>query len=309
MRKSVIVKSLIVLTIAIIVIIIVLNYVKNEEEKRLQDGSNVRDDDSKINNVEVNGVVKYVNTKSEYYLVKSVIEEYFIDSDNIINYNSISNSEFFNLFSNVYTNEYSLDLNNIKEKISKSGCTTVRIDKLYRVLFENGPMHYFAYGYAINEEKNIKEEFSMIVLVDNFTENTAILLEDYMKDHNYLNIELNSEISMIQSKVENDNKYLSKHITEEEYVSDMFNEFRKDCLYYPERAYRNLTDIIKEKEFNSYDEFKKYIDDNTRKILLMEFGTYLRESVDGKTVYMCSTTDGEIYTFYTDSVMNYKVEF
>lgn len=300
--------NVIAILLVLLVFLLIIFFV-NKNRLESQDGSDVVDEPyySSDPSVQNNGIVDKISTRSEFFLVKRVIEKYYLLSLDLFNNPEDANirKNFFNLFSSEYIKEYELTENNISEKISNSECNSVRIDDIYVVRSDEAPNMYFVKGLAINIEKQISEEYTVIVMIDVNNSKAAILLEDYVNAHQYNNITIGQEISIISNQLINDNGYYYENVSENEYVTYMFEEFKNDCIYFPERAYNNLSLETKNNRFPNLDTFKNYISSNMRSIILLKLASYIKLE-DG---YKCMNEEGEYYMFKTEGIMDYSVNF
>ena len=98
------------LIIIIIVSVILYNIVKNYRVQKEQDGSDVKDDPYKGNELEEQGVLFNLDSKGEYYFVKRVVEKYFLYSKYIQEYDEFPISQFSSMFDKKYLEKYNVYL-------------------------------------------------------------------------------------------------------------------------------------------------------------------------------------------------------
>lgn len=211
----------------------------------------------------------------------------------------------YNLFCQKYIEEYSITLDNIVDKVSKSECDSIYVNEIYKADFIENPTMYFVNGLAVNVAKQKSETFNMIVIIDKNTEKAGIILYDYMEKFGYNDVKVGDSVNLIQTELNNENNYYTEYITELDYVEDIFNEFKYLCIYYPEYAYEKLDKSVKESNFSNYEEFLNYVTQNKENIFTMDFGSYVRNT-DG---YKCITESGKEVYIKTNGIGNYKILF
>ena len=299
---------IIIIVIVLLVSVILYNIVKNYRVQKEQDGSDVKDDPYKGNELEEQGVLFNLDSKGEYYFVKRVVEKYFLYSKYIQEYDEFPISQFSSMFDKKYLEKYNIDELNVKEIADKDGCTSIRIDKIYVTNFVSKPTEYIVWGSAINEKDKKIRSFTMMIK-DNNTENYSILLDNYLEDYGLDNVNVGSKVPLIEEEVTNDCRFINTNESEDEYIEDIFEEFRKDCIYFPERAYNHLSSETKSEKFESLDDFVNYVNNNYSKIFSSTLENYVTETLEGVRRFSCTTTESELIVFDISSIIDYKVSF
>lgn len=301
-RKMLIIVSLIIILILVIILIVKYNQLNSQDGSKVEDAPIYTEDQ-----VENQGKVALLETRSEFYMVRRVIQKYYTFSQYLLEEpNSVDNKQnIYSLFCQNYIEEYSITQDNIIDKASKSDCDSVYVSEIYKADFIEKPSMYFVKGLAVNVAKQKSEKFNIIVIIDKNTEKAGIILYDYMEEFGYNDVKIGDSVNLIQNELNNDNTYYTEYITELDYVEDMFNEFKYSCIYYPEYAYEKLDENVKESKFSNYEDFLNYVTQNKTDIFTMNFGSYVKNT-DG---YKCITESGKELYIKTNGIGNYKVLF
>ena len=101
------------------------------------------------------------------------------------------------------------------------------------------------------------------------------------------------------------NEYIPTYISIQDMVKIYLNDYLFYMRYNPEKAYELLDKEYKEKKFNSFEDFKNYINNLKKETIKLE--KYSQKTINGYRVYTAYDTKGNVFIFKTDGVMQYRV--
>ncbi len=317
------VKKLIIFLI-IIVLIILIAFVIYRNRGKLFHGIEVAEDNYVY---EEKPGLQRVNIRNNYYIVKNNVTKFYTEYINAYNiedgYKIIDEDvkktieqqqkkcaeKLYAMLDKQYIEDNEITNENILSKLGKIGASEINITDMY-VSEKNIRMSaYLVYGTLRNKKTSEISEFSMIVKVDSANKTFSIFMKDYVEKH-YNNIKEGNILQIDSSKTieKNDhNTYEYKHISDSEYVDDLFNQYKEEILFNPELVYSKLDEEYKNKKFDSLEAFIQYTKNNIRQNVVMSLNEYKKENEDGYTRYVCLDKNGNSYIFSEESVMNYTL--
>ena len=168
---------------------------------------------------------------------------------------------------------------------------------------------YFIKG-TLRETKSEKtSDFEIIIKADMLNKAFKVYLDDFISENN---IEETVKNIKIEENIEaNDiNVFGYEVISDEEYVKDIYSQYKNNIVYNRKEAYSCLEEQYKQKRFPTIDEFNKYIANNAKEILMSKIVSYVKESneKDGGSKYFCIDNNGMYFIFKEKSIMNYTVQ-
>ena len=101
------------------------------------------------------------------------------------------------------------------------------------------------------------------------------------------------------------NEYIPTYISIEDMVKIYLNDYLFYMRYDQEKAYELLDEEYKVKKFNSFESFKNHINNLKKESIKLE--KYSQDNIKGYRVYTAYDTNGNVFIFKTDGVMQYKV--
>lgn len=183
---------------------------------------------------------------------------------------------------------------------------------------------YFVYGYLIEKDLNKVTDLSIGIKIDMGNSTFSVLPYEYLEKNDYLNVKEGTktkfkEETEIANKINNTFKY--SYINDESYTEYLFSNYIDRSLFNAELIYNCLDEEYREKKFESYDKFQKFIDNNKENYITYgqikddeEF-----ESMDEYMLYLIKNDNLEMkaykktieknYTQYTciDNLNNYYI--
>lgn len=308
--------AIICVIVIILIAIIITIMLKKIEEQKIDEYDSTQDELG-INNV--NPTIQNVDIKNNFYTVKSCIDKfyaYYFESTNTENTKYIideeqtnSNKSFlYNMLDKEYIEFKDITQENVLEKLPKINKSDIQITQMYVSQRTPNVAVYFIYGVFNDRVNNIQSEFYNVIKIDMLNKTFKIILQD-LAENKYNNIEVGNNITLEEfSEIENSNNsniFDYEIITDEEYIKDIFNQYKQNLIYNRPLAYKQLDNEYKEKRFPTYEEFEAYVDENSRRNVLMEIEKYQKNVYDGYTQFICVDQNGKYYIFNVIHVMDY----
>ena len=167
---------------------------------------------------------------------------------------------------------------------------------------------YFAYGNKKDSLNQTTTDFAAMVKIDMKNRTFKILLDDYLKN-NYNNIEIGQQIDINENEIKNEmhNTFSYQHITDEEYVNDLFSHYKDSLRISKEKAYDVIDEEYKEKCFSNIEEYLNYINSNYKRVVTAKLDMYTKSRNNGYVQYILKDTSENYYIFKETSPFNYKI--
>lgn len=312
----------IILVLAIIIIllifsIILLNNGSNEEPnsvKNIVNSNNVNnnitiyeDDDVIIETNEKEEIkLKYVNNRTNYFTIESIISNYI----SCAGYGE--NNELLNILSKDYIKQYNVTKNNVLEKIGISKIQNENNYYQYNVNDmlvseqENNIKVYLAYGeYKLNSSSNYIPIKTM-VLIDAINKKYEIYPEEYLQNNGYNNLSEESILNLGNVEILEESKQFS-YVTKDdrEVANRLFSQWKDYRIYNKSKAYDKLNTQYKNNKFNTLQKFESYLSTQKYIPIINEYRVY---STQNYTDYICTDQYNNYYIFRQQGgVMRYSV--
>lgn len=320
-------KMIILLSIVVIIIIVILLIVLNVANKK---DPSINEFDPTIEDSQLfkfKTKLERVSVKNNYYVVNTIVNKFYTyymslyttNSDNLIIDEeaevSIKKDQeeklnaIYQMLDNEYIQEQKITKDDLSSKLSKINEVIVNVTDMYVSQKNTNTYAYFVYGNIRDKKTGTIKDFSMIVKVDMLNRTYTLLLEDYM-NIKYKDLKIGEEvdISVPESIEKNEyNTFTYTNITEETYVTDLFNNYKNNILYNSKKAYENLDKEYKTKRFGSLEKFQEYVKNNTRKNVTMKLNKYQKTSKNDYTQYTCIDQNGNYYIFKEIATMQYSL--
>ena len=313
--RNVIKILIIILVLILFVSIILLLYVKYAEKNGY---------DPPTNDIHVSIVpeVKKVESKNNYYAVKSCVEKFYqylskintddyriIDEETIQYEEKMNKQAVYEMLDERYIEYKNITVDNIFEQIQQIEDSTVIIEEMYMSQKDVNMSAYIVYGKLTNNKTKEKTDFELLVEVDMLNRTFKVIMEDYIENKiGEINEGTNLNLDMPSSiQKGNYNVFDYENITDETYITDIFNEFKDNMRYDYKSAYESLDEEYKKSRFSGYDEFDNYAKNNARRSLEMQLSKFQKTNREGYTQYTCIDQDDNYYIFYVTGIMDYKV--
>lgn len=316
-KKIMIILGLIIfiLLTAIIIIYNLLNKGKAEQE--------IREDPAYVE-LEYQQKISAVERKADYYIAKDCTEKYYHYYSALCNIEEYADTDdeeeledalktnkniLYNMLDNEYIEQKKVTKENIDNNLKNIGEITVNVTDMYVSENDNKVNVYIVQGLLKEIGTKNAEKFSIIVKVDFNNKTFSVLPQEYVQEK-YSNIKVGGTINVDSIEAIKDNKYNTfkyKNISEEDYVIDLFNNFKNKLIYYTDSVYGKLNEQYRNKKFANEKEFYDYIESNKNKYEKMNIAKYIKNINDGYTQYVCIDQDENYYILDETSVMEYTL--
>lgn len=265
--------------------------------------------------------VTRVDNVNEYYNVQTCVKKFYELYKDVYYgenfYENLTNEEFkqkslevlYNLLDKEYIEKYSINKDNISEKVGEVLNANLQINNIYRIKKNDDIAMYIVYSEQVDNVNNKIEELNIMVKIDSSRNTFGILLDNYIVDQGFNNIKENQKYNVELSNIlaNSTNKFTSADVGQVEYVEDMFEDYRYSMMYNRNRAYSLVNEETKNNKFNTFDSYSNYIKDNIKNIVTMKIKTYKVNEQEKYTDYEYVDTYGNQYTFRVTSSMKYTV--
>lgn len=313
--KKIIMLLSVLLIIILITLVILIIYGKYEKKYEY---------DSQTNNIpiEVVSTLEKVNVRNNYYMVKSCVEKFYqyLTKTNINEYRiideetqeyeeKVKKQAIYDMIDERYIQFKDITVDNIFEQIHPIDESTVIIEEMYVSQQDENMSSYIVYGKLRNNNTKEKTDFQLLIEVDMLNRTFKVIMQDYIttnigkiEEDNTLNFDLEASIEKNTY-----NTFDYKNITDETYVTDLFNQYKDNMMNDYEEAYKKLNDEYSKKRFGTYQEFENYAKNRARESLEMQLSKYQVTNYEGYTQYTCIDENNNYYIFYVTGVMQYTV--
>lgn len=317
-------KYILILVLILIILVVILGYLILNNKNNIQE--DFPDEQPWIPTDDISRTVQIVDIRNEFYTIKRCVEKFYIyygeifkdiqedTYDNtleVTEYEKIQNNKkekLYKILDDEYLNYKGLTIENLNTKLKKVGDITITIKNMYWIPKNESIGLYFVYGFQKDASNNEITNFSMMVKIDKRNRTYKLLLEDYVEEY-YKDLKIGDYIEIKEEEIKNDiyNQYSFKEITDEEYTKDLFLHYRRIFKESKEETYNLLDEKYKEKNFESLDEYLKYVNDHYLKIINAKLETYNRKNKTEYTQYIFKDTNGNYYIFKETAPFQYNV--
>lgn len=311
-------KWIVVLTIILIILILTLVYVIIQNKRKTIEEI---DEQGRDITYDIDTTIKPVSVRNNFYIVKECVNRFysyymavFDIEENYYNANETLKQEaqkqnaeaIYDMLDSKYISEKAITKDNILTKLEKIKSSTVNITNMYVSEKTTNMSVYIVQGTLINNTTKEISQFQMIVKVDSLNRTFSIIPQDYVKE-NYNNLQVGGNIDIeVQENIEKNtnNKYIFNPISDQTYVTDLFNQYKNEALYTPKLAYNKLDEEYRNKRFGTLQKFEEYIKSNSKKYATLRIVKYQKTVTDNYIQYVCIDNNGNYYIFKENSVMN-----
>ncbi len=283
MKKNKIIIAIMILIVFIIItligLIIVLNDSKTIEENSIQNKSDFIIEEENL---------EEVKSRNEFFDVKQCIEQYF---------NFIKNEDkqaLLDILDKDYIKQNNITENNINKFTyeKKSNKLIYYIKHIKYKLYQDK----IEYIVKCNLFDNLEQEIYLIIIIDNNNSSFAILPQ--IEKYNDINeIKLKENVKNIDKNTNNVVVYNS--VSDEKMCEYLLDDYIKKALYFPNELYNCLEKEYKDKRFENYIDFQKYLSENREMLEMSEW--------DNLKKYSEFNTQ-EQYTQYIESLNSINLE-
>lgn len=319
-KSQKVILSIIVLVVLILLFLIIGIFVLMNKKDEIIDPSKEKYDI--IDEIELKVSIEPVEVRNNFYSVRSCtnkffsyyidlfnIEEDYIVEDTIQEVKSKNAEALYNILDEEFIVAKSITKDNILTKLSKINKSEVSITEMYVSEKTNNISIYIVKGTLLERISSNISQFQIIVKVDSFNKTFSIIPQSYVLDkYKDLKIGDNIEIEVPDSIEKNENNtYDFRNISDETYVMDLFNKYKKEILYNQELAYEILDEDYKNKRFGTLENFKEYAKNNVSKNVTMKLKGYKKTTTEYYTQYTCIDQNGSYYIFRETLPMKYTL--
>ena len=254
--KKIIIALSIILVIAIIVLIILILSSKNDKNKQ----TDISEDEGiEAYQKETDTVVSKVTNIIDYYTVKTCIGKYYTDYSILFNpeifYIGVSEERLeqeqsdnaqaiYDMLDSQYITEKGITIDNLATNLKEIEVITPYITNMYVNHRTDNMDVYVIEGKIKTNIADAGKNFQIILKLDILNKTFSIMPSEYVEEEygnivegQNLNIELTDSIEK-----NNNNQYIYRTITEEDYMKDLFTELKNELLYDHEAAYNHLNE-------------------------------------------------------------------
>lgn len=309
---------IIILSVILILLIGLLILVVYQNRGKVIYGIDEPGDDTQYS---LDTTVQPVKVRSNYYIAKDCVSRfysYYMSASDTSIYEGADQSlikeaqldnvkALMNMLDEEYINKEGITANNLLTKLGKVNNSTIEITAEYVCEKSNNMFVYFVTGNLINTKTSNVSQFYVVVKVDATNRTFTIMPNEYArKNYNNLKIGGAININVPESIKENDNNtYIFKSVSDNEYIEDLFNQYKLEMLYSPQTVYDKLDNEYKSKKFDNLEQFKQYAKNNETKNTTLRIAKYQKNVNDEYTQYICQDQNNNYYIFKETSIMNY----
>lgn len=327
-------KNKIVLCMIIIMIIIIIllgmvlllnkkNYGNNINENNISNNTNIYNNiqtseqmpkDGDYSNIpysnEINNKLEYVNNRSDYFTMVSIVENYISLLENK------NENKLMSILSPEYINKYNVTKNNIFNKLTipekdnnyqyykyiVSDITTVQLDSSTSLYIVNGKCRIVG--------KNIIFSIKAMIEVDSVNKLYNLYPYQYIQDNGIDKVKIGEAITNYNKEEinnRNNNTFSYINVKDSEMANKYFENLKELLLYYKDDAYNKLNSEYSAKRFGNKSEFENYLTDNKDVIQLMQLSKYEVETNNNYIDYKCLDKYNNAYVFREQNgIMRYS---
>lgn len=305
---------IILVAILIIILTIILIAVKNnsKEAQSEEKSSNESIDYSKVETHKVTETL-------QFYSVSQCVQNYF-DLVNIDNPDYYGQDEtgkrvrmideqqakqnLYNLLSENYKKEKEITVDNVTKYVSQINQKVIFTPINMYVLQGENADKYLVYG--IVEDMSYNKIKDIYIFVNKDEAHSTFSIEEINEEYSDIEkIKINNEnLSITENE---NNTYTNPSITDEYIAEQQFNIYKQIILGDQELAYKFLNEEYRNKRFEDYNDFKKYVAEKKVDIVKSNAEKYSINENDNYKEYVCLDDSGNYYVFRIDNQLNYEV--
>ena len=317
LKKVIITLIIIALIILVILGVLLLYNIHQQENSFTPATENI--------SIEYDNHLKEVEVRNDFYTIKTCVEKFYLylskpsDSDYTIIDEEVEQTleieerarkqAIYNLLDDKYIQSNGINEENVFNQIPEITLSDVIIENMYVSQQDENMYVYIVSGKLRNQTTKEHTNFTLMLKVDMLNRTFKIVPENYITEYiEQINLGQELVIDMETSIEKNNyNMFDYENISNETYISDMFNEFKENMIYDFELAYQDLNQEYKNKRFGAYEKFQEYAKNNIRNSVIMNLSQYQINEYNDYTQYICVDQNGNYYIFNVTGVMQYSV--
>lgn len=303
-KLLIIIIILIILIICVMTAIIMLQNGENYEEKK-----EMTDLIEGTVEIQVDNQLKEVEIRNNFYIVKNCINKFYSYKMETDNLEENDTKVLYDLLDVEYIKFKGITKDNISKLIPKIKNSVININNMYTSQQKQDLSIYIVKGTLREKVSGKNSEFTIMVKIDTSNRAFSIFLDDYLES-NYTDIKVGNNIlidGLTNINKNENNSYDYETISDETYVTDLFNKYKEEILYNTELAYKHLNEDYRQNRFKTLNKFKEYAKDNIVSNVKANLNSYQKKVTDNYTQYICTDQNGKYYIFRETSVMNYSL--
>ena len=309
---------LIVIVIVVLISALMILSKKNSNNGINNNGEIIEQEDA---DMIVTGNMKEVDNRSDYYIIKNIINRYidYINQYNMDSYYSKAEGEvkvtdedkkeYMSIINNFYDSEYmkknKFDTKGITDDIQVyKGYDGVGIDKMYYQNINEYIYLYMVQVKLVKDNKYSDNNVTILIKLDSQNATFSIIPRE-----GYKNVKVGESVEYSASNIEKNvyNQYQYKNIDDIQIVDDLLVKYKNAVLYNRKDGYDLLDKDYRENRFGDYDTFSQYIENNIKEISSLTFTQYLVNDNQGSKQYVCKDQYENLYIFNEKAVMDCTV--
>lgn len=297
---------LIILIVCIMAIIISLQSDENYEEKK-----EMTDMVEGIVKIQVDNQLKKVEVRNNFYIVKNCVKKFYsYRMEPEYSEEELDDAAvLYNLLDKEYINFKNITKENISKILPEIKTSVIDITNMYVSEQKLDLSIYIVKGTLREKVSGKISEFQIMLKIDKKNKSFSVFLEDYM-NQKYKDIKLGNNIlidGIANIERNEDNSYDYESISDETYVTDLFNKYKEEVLYNTKLAYEYLDEEYKSLKFETLEKFQEYAKNNIKMNVTMKLEQYNKTVEDRYTQYICIDQNGKYYIFREKAVMDYSL--
>lgn len=283
-------KTIVVLGVMFFVISVIAlllgNIQKSKDQKNMENP--VLENDSSI---------VTVTNKSSFLTIANCMEQF------IFNYKQLNSEIILNLYTTEYVKKNDLNLDNVL-----SNSLLKDVDLLYKIneayVSEGDEVStFYVLGVVYNDTKT--ENIYNKIILDYSNGSYGI---EFISEKKYYDIIDNNEVPAETYIIPNNyNKFEVTTVTDMDLCALYLSDYKYNIKHNVNLAYNIIEDNTKNEYFSTFEEFKKYIDDNYLKIKNSYLSKYQVYNDNNKSNYVCVDNNNITYEFYENSILKYTM--
>lgn len=312
------IKKIIIILIVILLILCTTLVILLINKKNTQYGS--VDFETDLSDI-INQKVTEVTDINNYYIVKNCINRYFLYLTKTASESEItagptalefqekeSKQGIYNMLDKAYINKENITVDNIFNNIQQIDESTIIIDKMYVAPMSRSMSIYLVSGKTIDTSTSEEKDFKIVLKMDMANKTFSLILGEMAEEMANNNVgdtlNINTE-TMIEP---NDyNQYQYNNISTNEYITDIFNEYKTYLISYRKEAFSRLDEEYSNKKFKNYEEFENFIKHKIKSIVISKADKVKTTQYEDYTQYIVNDQYGNSYIFKVSAVMDYDV--